>query len=53
MARAAKEVHEFSPDSVGRVLGVQWNVFEDSFFFDANAPAQTRLNKRIMLKIVN
>ena len=29
----AKEIHSFSPDSVGRALGIQWNVSSDFLFF--------------------
>ena len=29
----AKEVHEFTHNSVGKVLGLNWNISEDTFVF--------------------
>ena len=29
----AQEVHDFTPESVGKTLGIKWNIHEDTFFF--------------------
>jgi hypothetical protein len=49
----AKEVHDFSQESVGRVLGVLWNVFADVFLYVIECPEASSLTRRFMLKFVS
>ena len=49
----AKEVHDFSEDSVGRALGVKWAVAADQFFFEAPALPEEQLTRRSLLSYVS
>lgn len=52
-ARRAKEVHEFSSESVGKALGVRWRIQEDAFFYVYTQRLNGELlTRRLMLKTV-
>ena len=52
--RTHAEVHEFTPEVVGRALGVRWNVFSDSFGYEVNVTSAKRLiSRRSILGFVN
>ena len=51
-AHTAKEVHEFLQKSVGRALGVQWNIYKDTFFYDVTPYESDEVTRRMMLKYI-
>jgi hypothetical protein len=48
----AKEVHQFLPTSIGRTLGVEWNIHNDAFRFQISVSSSDHLTHRHMLTVV-
>ena len=45
----AKEVHDFTPESVGKTLGIKWNIHDDTFSFSIQDLAVDKITRRTML----
>ena len=48
----AKEVHEFTSNSVGRTLGLKWLIQDDTFVFSIKDPPSGQITRRVMLSFV-
>lgn len=52
--KAHAEVHEFTPEVVGRTLGVKWNVYNDSFCYEVKFSSPISVvTRRSILSFVN
>ena len=49
----AKEVREIGQEMSGKVLGIQWDITRDTFFFSVNNPADYVVTRRKMLSITS
>ncbi|KAJ8041442.1 hypothetical protein HOLleu_12255 [Holothuria leucospilota] len=49
----AKEVKDLCPKAVGKVLGVQWNISDDTFFFTVKINEGQLVTRRNMLSMVS
>ena len=48
----SKEVKEFGPKSVGKVLGVKWNILDDTLYFDVSCKPEAKVTRRHMLSMI-
>ena len=49
----AKEVHDFTPESTGKVLGVKWKISADMFHFELSEIPDHDVTRRKILSIVS
>ena len=53
VSERAKNSAQFLPDVSNRVLGIEWNVVDDMFYFKNDAVFHDPLSKRLILSIVS
>ena len=49
----AKEVHEFSHESIGRALGIKWHIHNDAFMFCIKELPLKQVSRRSMLSFTS
>jgi len=53
VSERAEKNTEFLPDEARRVLGIEWNVGDDTFYFKVDAAFHDSVSKRVILSVVS